>query len=88
MRKSSLEITLMLTAFTIAWLFTRYAYLFFATLGLCLLFAAGMAIYLLVRWRKLPGPDRQQGLFALAGWVVIGWLVIHANGLSVGSLFL
>lgn len=71
------ELTVVLAGFLAAWLCTRYAYLFYATLGLCLLFAAGMAIYLLIKWRQLSAPDRQQGVFALVGWVVMAISVIH-----------
>ena len=83
MRRAAIELTVLLAGSIIVWLYTRYAFLFFATLGLCLLFAAYMALYLLERWRWLPGSDRQQGVFALVGWLVMAISVIHINGLSI-----
>ncbi|NLW92485.1 MAG: hypothetical protein GXY34_12930 [Syntrophomonadaceae bacterium] len=87
MRKSILELTLILAAIMIAWIYTKYAYLFFAALGLCLLFAVGMAVYLLARWQRLPGLDRQRGMFALVGWLAMAYVVIHINGLGLMSLW-
>ncbi len=87
MRKSIIELTLFQAVFILAWLFTRTAPWFFPALGVCLLVSIGMTIYLAVTWRRLPGPDRREGIFAVAGWILIAWLVIRANGLTVTSLW-
>ena len=85
--RSIIEISIILALFIAAWLFTRFAYLFLAALGLCLLFAAGMVVYLLINWRRLPGLDRQRGMFALVGWLAMAYVVIHINGLGLMSLW-
>lgn len=87
MRKSIIELTMFQSIFILAWLIARTAPWFFAALGVILLCAAGMALYLLVRWRRLPGADRWQGVFAAVGWLLLAWLVIKANGLTVMSLW-
>lgn len=87
MRKSIIELTLFQAVFILVWLVTRTASWFFPALGVIVLTGIGMAIYLLVRWRRLPGPDRREGMFAVAGWILIAWLVIRANGLTVTSLW-
>lgn len=87
MRRSVIEITLFQASFILAWLITRYAYLIFAALGVCLLASAGVAIYLLARWRQLPSADRREGVSAMMGWLLLAYIMIHANGLNIGSLW-
>ena len=87
MRKSIIELTIFQAIFILAWLITRTAAWFFPALGVIVLCAAGMAIYLLVTWRRLPVADRWQGVFAAVGWLLLAWLVIKANGLTVMSLW-
>ncbi len=87
MRKPIIELTLFQAVFIGAWLFTRTAPWFFAVLGVILLCAVGMALYLLLRWRRLPGVDRREGVFSVAGWLVLAWLVVRANGVTVVSFW-
>jgi len=87
MRKSIIELTMFQSIFILAWLITRTASWFFPALGVCLLTSIGMALYLAVRWHRLPVADRWQGVFALAGWLLLAWLVVRANGLTVGGLW-
>lgn len=85
MRKSIIELTIFMSIFIAAWLITRTAPWFFAALGVILLAAVGMTIYLVVTWLRLPVADRREGVFAIAGWILLAWLVIRANGLTVGA---
>lgn len=87
MRKSIIDLTLFQSIFILTWLIIRTASWFFPALGVIVLASVGMTVYLLFRWRHLSVADRREGLFAVVGWLVIAWLVIHANGLTVGSLF-
>ena len=86
MRKLIIELTIFQSSFIIAWLLIRTAPWFFVALALCLLATASIAIYLLIKWRWLPGSDRREGVLAVAGWMVMAWLVVKANGLTVMSL--
>ena len=86
MRKSIIELTLFQALFIGAWLFTRTAPWFFAALGVIVLTGIGMAVYLLFIWKRLPVAERREGVFAVIGWMLITWLVVRANGLTVGSL--
>lgn len=87
MRKSIIELTIFQSIFILAWLITRTASWFFPALGAIVLCAAGMALYLAVTWHRLPVADRREGIFALAGWLLLAWLVIRANGLTVMSFW-
>lgn len=87
MRKTIIELTLFQSIFILAWLVFRTAPWFFAALGVIVLASAGMTIYLLVTWRRLPVTDRRQGVFAIAGGLLLAWLVIRANGLTVTGLW-
>ena len=87
MRKTIIELTLFQSIFIAAWLFTRTAPWFFAALGVSLLASAGVTIYLLIGWRQLPGADRREGVFAMMGWLLLAYIMIHANGLNIGSLW-
>ncbi len=87
MRKSIIELTLFQTIFILAWLIERTASWFFPALGVIVLASAGLAIYLLIRWRQLPSPDRREGVFAVVGWLMLAYIIIHANGLTVRSLW-
>lgn len=86
MRRLIIDLTVFQAIFILAWLIQRTASWFFPSLGVIVLSSVGLTVYLLVRWRRLPGPDRREGVFAVAGWTVIAWLVIHANGLTIRSL--
>lgn len=87
LRKSIIEVTLALAVIIIYWLTHRYALEFYAALGFTLLAAISMAVYLLFTWRKLSGLDRRQGAFALVGWLVMAYAIIHADGLTVRCFF-
>lgn len=87
MRKAIIELTLFQALFVTTWLIVRTAPWFFVTLGIIVLACAGITIYLLVRWRRLPVADRWQGVFAVVGWMVVAYIILHANGLTVRSLW-
>jgi len=83
MSSAIIEISLLLAALILGWLKTRWAALFYIALGLNLLYALGMAIYLIAKWSTLSWRDRLLGVLALVGWLVIAWAVFHAKGLSL-----
>lgn len=87
MRKSIIELTLFQAVFILVWLVTRTASWFFPALGVIVLTGIGMAICLLVRWQRMPVTDRREGVIAVVGWLLLAWLVIRANGLTVGGLW-
>lgn len=86
MRRLIINITLIMAALVITWMFNRYAVWFFTALGFMLIAIAGMIIYLLVCWRRLTFSDRYEGIFALVGWSILLYATVHANGLTISSL--
>lgn len=80
MRTAIIEISLFVAAFILGWIKTGWPALFYIALGLTLVYAIGMAAYLIVRFSKLSWGDRSLGAFALGGWLVVAWAIMHAKG--------
>lgn len=86
MRNAIIEITIFVAIFVLGWLKTRWDALFYIGLALLLMYAFGMVYYLFAKWSKLSWGDRFMGLFAMAGWLVVAWAIIHEKGLTVFRL--
>ena len=79
-------VSIVLAVIVIYWIFNRYALEFFAVLFALLVASAGMFLYLVIAWRKLRRSERRSIGLSILAWLLVFYVVVHANGLTIRSI--
>jgi len=83
----STAFSIILGILTIIWLVNCQSLWFFGVLYAVMVASAIMLVYVIITWRKLTRTDRWGIIRSILAWLVMGYIVVHINGLTVSSLF-
>lgn len=81
MRSAIFEISIILAAVILGWLKTGWNALFYVALGLIVFYVIVIIIYIVTKRATMSHLDKLLGVIALAGWLVIAWVIIQEKGL-------
>ncbi|MEQ8176174.1 MAG: hypothetical protein ABRQ26_14030 [Syntrophomonadaceae bacterium] len=87
MRSAIFEISLLIAAFIVGWLFFDWNSLFYIALGLIAFYAIVIIIYIVGKRSSMSWFDIFLGLVALAAWLAIAGVLMQKKGLHLLGLF-
>lgn len=87
MRSAVFEISLLIAAFIVGWLFFEWNSLFYIALCLIAFYAIVIVIYIVAKRSTMSWFDILLGVIALAAWLAIAWTIMQKKGLHLLGLF-
>lgn len=87
MRSAVFEISLLIAAFIVGWLFFEWNSLFYIALGLIGFYAIVIVLYIVTKRSTMSWFDILLGIVALAGWLAIAGALMQKKGLHLLGLF-
>ncbi|MEN6349702.1 MAG: hypothetical protein ABFD08_09955 [Syntrophomonas sp.] len=87
MRSAVFEISLLIAAFIVGWLFFEWNSLFYIALGLIAFYAIVIVLYIVTKRSTMSWFDIFLGVIALAAWLVIAGALMRGKGLHLLGLF-
>lgn len=87
MNKFLTYISTILAAIIITWMITREALWFFAALCALLITSAALLVFLVIAWHRISKIDKWSLGLSIIAWLFVFYGIIHANGLTISSLW-
>lgn len=86
MRSAVFEISILIAAFIVGWLFIGWNSLFYIALGLIAFYAIVIVLYIVTKRSSMSWFDILLGVIALAVWLAIAWAIMREKGLHLLGL--
>ncbi|MGI6453550.1 MAG: hypothetical protein ACOX0E_08820 [Syntrophomonadaceae bacterium] len=86
MRSAILEISFLIAAFIVGWIFSEWRLLLYIAIGLIAFYVIIMIIYMVAKRAEMSRLDKFLGAAALIGWLAIAWVLIQEKVFSLWGL--